>query len=146
MQPPVCSPHALRDRHSVCLDMVHIVPSGLSLDDVLAPSYWRNAWKVLERKEMSTIELISDDNTWEARVRVLAVSEGVVKLRVVSKWEPEKKAGPKPAAPDGYRVEFISGKGWRAVDPAGVEIGTEPTEPEAITLAQAHAKKSRRAA
>jgi hypothetical protein len=139
MKKPAASPHQLQDSRSVKLELFHVVPSGLSLDAVLDPSYWRNAWKVLDGKTNSTIELVAEDGAWEAMARVLSAKDGIVKLRVVSKWEADRS---KASVPDGFKVEFIPGKGWRALDTDNtVIVDGEPAEADAIAAAVARAKK-----
>lgn len=140
MQPPVCQPHDIKERNSALVSFFHIVPAGISLDQVLAPSYWRNAWKMFERRVHSTIDLVADDGAWEAKVRVTAVAENVVRLRVLSRWTPE---APIKEAPDGVKIEHLPSFGWRAVAADGVTLAEGlPSRDEAIAAASTSGRAS----
>lgn len=148
MQVPACSFHQLQERASAVIQFLHVVPPGISLETALSRDYWRNAWKLLETKPRSTIDLIADDNAWEATVRILSAKDGDVQFRIITEWHAEKVS--KAAIPEGYRVEHMTGKGWRALDPVGViVVEGVPVEAEAVASAQEHAtapaaKKSRK--
>lgn len=140
MSKPVCHAHQIQEEHSVVLTMLHVTPAGVSLDDVLEPSYWANTWKLFENRSNSTIQFIAEDNQWEARVRVLSAKGGVMKFRILSKFE--EAVSLKEAVPEGYTVEHMTEKGWRVVDPAGSVIASEEArKSDALTIAVEHSDR-----
>ena len=101
---------------------------------------WRNAWKVLEHRILSTIDLVAEDGEWEASVRVLQATPTVMKFRVLSQWQPDAKDAARKA-PDGVKVEFITEAGWRALFGDGTVIAERlPTRLDAIDAACAHVR------
>lgn len=134
---PVCNMHQLVERHTAAVNFLHIVPHGVTVDDVLAPSYWANAWKRFEGKERSTVDFIAEDGSWELYARIVKVGEGKVIFRVLRDWmEPNANA----EVPEGYRVEFISENGWRGIDPTGaVIVDKQPERGFALDVVLEHA-------
>jgi hypothetical protein len=106
--------HQLVERHTRCINFLHEVPHGVTFDQVRENAYWANAWKRFQGKEMSTVDFIAEDGSWEAQVRIVRVTEGKVEFRVLHEWKEEAAIS---EVPKGYRVEFISENGWRAFDP-----------------------------
>lgn len=105
--------------------------------------------RVLGRHAWNKIEIIAEDGSWEAELRVLKVEQGasgapsLVHTRLLSSWQEPAKPGRKISLPDGYVVEHISENGWRALDPKGQTIiEKQTTEDQALKAAVAHAKKS----
>lgn len=110
----------------------------MSFEDATSPSYWRSAWR--EFKPYATLDLIAEDNTWEARLRVISAVDGNIRFRVIYKLEAEKR---KADIPKGYHVEHLSPNGWRVVGPDGSQIGSfEPMEADAVRTATDHARRS----
>lgn len=135
MQLPAVQPYDVRERSSVVVTFFHKVPPGLSLDEVMKSAYWRNAWKVFENRVYSTIDLVAEDNTWEAQVRILSAANGDVVLRLISQW-----AAPKSEVPAGYTSEHVPGQGWRLLDSDGL-IVTEGAATEADAIAAAKPRR-----
>src|SRR5690606_28754740 len=100
-----------------------IAPAGHTLEMCTQPDYWRHGirelgqQRVLGRNAWNRIEIICEDGTWEADLRVLSVADGLVNTRVLREWRAPTKPGRKPAVPEGYVVEHISNNGWRVLDP-----------------------------
>lgn len=138
MQIAACAPHDLMERQSAVVSFLHVVPGGVTLDQALAETYWRNAWKLLEHKRNSTIDLLADDGAWEATVRVVSSGGPHVRFRVLSRW-----AAPKPQqVPAGYAVQHLPREGWRVLAPdKSVLASGEPGEHEAVEAAVAHARR-----
>ena len=135
----ICSPHQIVEKHVHVVSFFHKVPHGVTPHEVLEPSssYWANAWKRFEGREMSTVEFLAEDGSWDAEVRVLKVEDGKVHFRVLREWrEPASDL----EVPEGYRVEFIAENGWRAIDPAGTVIKDRmPAKTDVLTAALDHA-------
>ena len=121
MQPAALTPHDIKERSSVAVSFFVRVPAGIGLAEATSPAYWRNAWKVLEHRILSTIDLVAEDGEWEASVRVLQATPTVMKFRVLSQWQPDAKDAARKA-PDGVKVEFITEAGWRALFGDGTVI------------------------
>ncbi len=129
----------------------YLAPAGHTLEMCQRPDYFRNVVKeagmqrVLGRHAWNKIEIIAEDGTWEAELRVLSVVEGALPLvntRLLREWHAPVKPGRKPAVPEGYAVEHIANNGWRALDPNGQIIAANLTiEDDAIRAAATHAKK-----
>lgn len=143
MQQPAIAPWDMKLKSSAVLEFFHVVPSGISLETALGASYWRNAWKVLEDKKYSTINLIADDGAFDVTARLLAIDAHSVEWRVLREWEPKRAPGRKPSVPEGYVVEHLPGDGWRAVAPDGsVLVAKKASEDDALRAALTHSKKA----
>lgn len=143
MQAAAVAPWDLKQKHSALLEFVHIVPPGVTLETALSSSYWRNAWKVLEGKKYSTIDLLADDGSFDVTVRILDATATSMEFRVVREWEPKRAPGRKPNVPNGYTVEHLPDQGWRAVAPDGtVLIEKKASEDDALKAALNHARKA----
>jgi hypothetical protein len=133
----VCNPHQIVERQTQSINFLHKVPHGLVLDDVLAHAYWANAWKRFEGKECSTVDFLAEDGTWEAYARVTRVVEGRVTFRILHHWQEDPVS---IEIPEGYRVEFLSDNGWRALDPNGtIIIANQPQRGDVMNAALEHA-------
>ncbi len=128
----------------------HVVPPGVTLEMVRRPDYWRNVVRecaqsrVAGRTPWNRLEVICEDGTWEAELRILSAADGLVQTRVIREWHAEAKPGRKPQVPEGYVVEFIRDNGWRALDPNGVVLSSRlPVEDDAIRAAATHARKAK---
>lgn len=141
----------------------YVAPMGHTLEMCLKPTYWRNVLRelgqqrVIGRHAFNRIEILSEDGSWEAELRVMEVDAtgGLVTTRLLRQWPeakpeavaPAPKAETKPETkadvPEGYIVEQVPGNGWRAIDPNG-DVLTEKrtTEAAALKAAVAHAKKA----
>lgn len=126
----------------------HIAPAGTSLEDCRHPRYWRNVIRELGQQRIAgkhafnRIEILAEDGTWEADLRIMSVGDGLVHTRLLREWKAEARPGRKPAVPEGYVIEYIAANGWRALDPAGEIVGQRfAMEEEAIRAAASHAKR-----
>jgi hypothetical protein len=149
---PEARPGSLDVSHDASVTWRYLAPAGHSLEMCQQPSYWKSVVKeagqqrVLGRHAWNRIEIIAEDGTWEAELRVLSVVDGpsaLVNTRLIREWHAPVKAGRKPAVPEGYIVEHITNNGWRARDPGGQIIAANLSiEDEAIRAAANHAKKA----
>jgi hypothetical protein len=144
---PECRPTELLIASERRYHFFHIAPAGVTLDQVLEPTYWKSVTLDLKRSKWPMIEVVCDDGKWEANLRVYSVGDGFAKTRVLQQWDFTGKAGRKPIAPEGYKIEHIPKNGWRALTPGG-EIVAEylPVEEEAIRAAATHARETKVAA
>lgn len=143
-------PGSLEPVSDVSLFWRHVVPPGITLDMVRRPDYWRNLVKECGQTRTSgkpsynKIEVIAEDGTWEADLRVLSAADGLVQTRLLRLWEPDAKPGRKPMVPEGYTVEHIRDNGWRALDPNGIILSSRlPLEEDAVRAASHHARKAK---
>jgi hypothetical protein len=127
----------------------YIAPAGTTLDDCKRSDYFKNLVRecgqsrYAGRPAWNRIEIICEDGTWEAALRVLSAGDGLVHTRVIFEWHAPKVPGRKPALPDGYTVEHIPNNGWRALDNHGAVISDRlPIEEDAVRAASAHSKKA----
>lgn len=141
-------PGSLDNLNDCSVTLRYFAPRGHTLDDCIRPDYWRNVTReagqqrVPNRHAWNKIEILAEDGTWEAELRVLSVDHGLVHVRVVREWAAPAKPGRKPALPEGYTVEHILSNGWRTLDPHGTPIATNlPIEEDAIRAASTHSKK-----
>jgi hypothetical protein len=131
----------------------YTAPAGHSLQDCLRPDYWQNSvrelgmQRVLGRHAFNRIEILAEDGTWEAELRVMSIDKGLVTTRLLRKWFAEKSASsdaPELSAPAGYKVEHITGNGWRALDPKGQILIEKQTERgKALLVAVEHSAKAK---
>ena len=83
----------------------YFAPRGHALEDCLRPDYWRNVTReagqqrVPNRHAWNKIEILAEDGTWEAELRVLSVDHGLVHTRVLREWAAPSKPGPAPDPP-----------------------------------------------
>lgn len=146
---PEARPGSLEPVHDASITLRYFAPSGHSLEMCQRPDYWRNVVKeagqqrVFGRHAWNRIEILAEDGTWEAELRVLSAADGLVHTRVIREWAAPAKPGRKPNIPDGYQIEHIPGNGWRVLDTNGTPIATNlPVEDDAIRAAAAHSKKA----
>lgn len=142
-------PGSLESQYDAAITWRYIAPVGHTLDDCQHPTYWTNVIKecgqqrIPGRNAFNRIEIIAEDGTWEAELRVLSAADGLVKTRVLREWKEAGRPGRKPAVPDDYKVEMVPGNGWRALDPRGEIVAQRlVTEDEANRAAAAHAKRA----
>lgn len=141
---PICKPHEIEPAEQRRYIYLHVAPAGVTLEQVCEPSYWAPVTGELRRARWARIEVVCDDGSWEADLRVYATGEGFAKVRVLQSWAFSEKVERKPKTPDGYRIEHIPSQGWRALTPAGDVIADrKQVESEAINAAREHAKASR---
>ncbi len=141
-------PGTLDNLNDSAVTLRYFAPRGHTLEDCIRPDYWRNVTReagqqrVPNRHAWNKIEILAEDGTWEAELRVLSVDHGLVHVRVIREWAAPAKPGRKPALPDGYQVDHISNNGWRVLDEHGQPVATNlTTEDDAIREAAKHAKK-----
>ena len=145
---PEAKPGSLDSQYDCSIIWRHVAPAGITLDHCQRPDYWRNVirevgqQRVPGRHSFNRIEILAEDGTWEAELRVMSVDQGLVQTRLLREWKAAGKPGRKPALPDGYEIEHLSNAGWRALDPNGGIVTTgKTTEEAALREAAAHAKR-----
>ena len=143
-------PGSLEPVYDASLPWRHIAPVGVTLEMCQRPDYWRNVIKecgqqrVVGRHAWNTIEILAEDGTWEAELRVLSATDGLVNTRLIREWNAPVKPGRKPNLPEGYVIEHVASNGWRALDPNGQIVTQHQTiEDAAIRAAAAHAKQAK---
>lgn len=137
-----CKPHQLGVDHERRVTWFHEAPAGSTIEQVCEPAYWRTVWREFSRGKWPEIRVVCEDGSWHAMLCVYGWGEGFAKVSVLWKAEPRGIPGRKPNTPEGYRVEYIKGQGWRALDPAGdVICQNQMVEEEATRIAAAHAKQ-----
>ena len=146
---PEARPGSLDVQHDASITWRYFAPSGVTLDMCQRPDFWRNVTKELGQQRVNgrhawnKIEILAEDGTWEAELRVLSVSAGLVHTRLLREWHAAVKPGRRPQVPDGYQIEHIPNNGWRVLGPNGAPVATNlPVEDEAIRAASAHSKKA----
>jgi len=147
---PEARPGSFENAADAAIIWRYMAPAGHTLEMCQRPDYWRNVTRecgqqrVLNRPAWNRIEIIAEDGSWEAELRVMSISNGLVQTRLLREWAAPSKPGRKPNLPDGYVVEMISGNGWRALDPNAQPVAVNQiTEDDAVRAAYAHAKKAR---
>lgn len=147
---PEARPGSLEVALDASITWRYLAPAGTTLDQCQRPDYWRNVvrelgqQRVLGRHAWNRIEIICEDGTWEAELRVLSVSDGLVQTRVIREWHVPAKGGRKPSVPDGYKIEYVPSNGWRALDPNGQIIAASLSiEDDAVRAAAGHARKAK---
>lgn len=146
---PEARPGSLDALHDASITWRYLAPAGVTLEMCQRPDFWRNCTKelgqqrVLNRHAWNRIEILAEDGTWEAELRVLSVDHGLVQTRLLHEWHAPAKAGRKPAIPEGYKIEHVPSNGWRVLDQNGQPIASNLTvEDDAIRAAAAHSKKA----
>lgn len=139
---------ALALAHECSSTYLYIVPNGHTLEACQRPDYWKDNVLPLSRARYvgqnpwHKIELIADDGTWEAMLRVVGVSDGLVTVRVIYERSYADKTATPLKLPDGYKVEHIPTKGWRALDRhSSIITAGAALERDAIRAAVQHARK-----
>lgn len=141
---PICKPHELELAAERRYHYFHVAPAGVTLEQVCEPGYWASVAQEFRRARWPLVEVICDDGSWEASLRVFGTGEGFAKVRVLFSKNWDEKTERKPKMPDGYKVEHIPAQGWRTLSPAGDVIADRKmVENEAIIAARDHAKASR---
>lgn len=148
---PEAKPGSLESLYDASISWRYMAPSGITLEMCQRPDFWKNVirecaqQRVHGRPSWNRIEIISEDGTWEAELRILSASDGLVHTRVIREWNAPARPGRKASAPDGYVIEHIPSNGWRVLDPKGSLVTTNlPIEDDAIRAAAAHADKVRK--
>jgi len=143
-------PGSLEVLHDCSVTWRHMAPAGVALEDCRHPAYWKNVvreasqQRVVGRHAWNRIEILAEDGTWEAELRVLSAADGLVHTRLIREWHAETTRGRKPAVPDDYQIEHIPANGWRVLDPTGDIIAANvAVEEQAIRAAAAHARKAK---
>jgi len=142
-------PGSLEPLQDAAMVWRYMAPPGVTLDDCKRPDYWRNVVRECAqsryagRSSWNRIEIIAEDGTWEAELRILSAADGLVTTRVIREWSAPKQVGRKPSVPDGYVIEHIPNNGWRALDSHGAVVSERlPIEDDAIRAASQHSKKA----
>lgn len=151
----VALPGSLETAHDVSITYRYMAPVGHTLEMCCDPDYWKhnmrecNQQRIGGRHAWNKIEIISVDGTWEAMLRIMSIdmNNSRVTTRLLSQWP----AAAQPLAvledaptPDGYRIEFIEGNGWRALEPGGTTIIEKKTSrDDVVRRVQEHANRAR---
>lgn len=157
LKPNEARPGSLDNALDASIVLRYMAPAGHTLEDCLRPDYWRNVvreagqQRIANRHAWNRIEVLAEDGTWEAELRVLGITigeagaGGLVTVRLLRRW-PEASAAARPErdAPEGYTVEHIASNGWRAVEPGGNVLASKlTTKDEAMNTAHDHARRAR---
>ena len=142
-------PGSLDSSHDATVTWLYVAPAGHTLEDCQRPDYWGNVrreaglQRVVGRHAWNKIEIVAEDGTWEAMLRVVSVSQdGQVMTRLLSSWTDPKKA--QADAPEGYTVEHIAGNGWRALDPKQAPLTEKKaSRDEALLAAVEHHRRAK---
>ena len=146
---PECKPNGIEVLNDAAITLRHIAPPGITLEMVQRPDYWRNVirevgqQRIVGRHAFNRIEVLAQDGSWEAELRVMSAADGLATTRLLREWHAPTKPGRKPSLPEGYIVEHIANNGWRGLDPNGAIVAALlTTEDEAIRAVANHAKKA----
>lgn len=146
---PEARPGSLEPLSDASITWRYIAPPGVTLEMCQRPDYWRNVAREAGqartggRVSWNKIEIIAEDGTWEAELRVLSAADGLVTTRLLREWHRASRPGRKASLPEGYTVEHIENNGWRALDRNGEIVSQRlPIEDMAIQAASDHAKRA----
>ena len=147
---PEARPGSLDNQFDAAVIWRYMAPAGHTIEDCCRSDYWRNVirevsqQRINQRHAFNRIEILAEDGTWEAEIRIMAVDGHDVTARLLRQWpEPTKAVQTKVEAPEGYTVEHVSGNGWRALEPGGTTlIEKRTTRDEALNRALDHSRKA----
>lgn len=97
------------------------IPAGITLEQCLEPTFWAHCVGRLKKNTM--IELVAEDGSFDALVRVTDKDVGFAKLRVLYSWRNDKAAA-KPEDGETGKTRELPGlqyipsgstKGWRVL-------------------------------
>lgn len=141
-------PGSLEPAYDASVVWRYMAPAGHTLEMCRHPTYWSNVLRevrqqrVVGRHPWNKIEIIAEDGTWEAELRVTRVEGELVHTRLLTSWHEASRPGRRLEVPEGYTVEHVAGNGWRAMAPDGMIVDEKlPTESDATRAAQKHARK-----
>jgi len=90
-----------------------IVPENVTIDDVLKPGYWKNVAAKLAPFDI--IEILAEDGTWEAELRVTRCEEQWAKV-VVRHGPLQLETADKPETEaSGYTLKWSGARKWRII-------------------------------
>lgn len=142
-------PGTLESAYDAAIVWRYMAPAGHTLEDCLEKDYWRNALREVGMQRIhgkpawNRIEIIAEDGTWEAELRVVSVSGETVQTRTIRAWREQLAKAPAPE-PEGYTVEYISGNGWRALDRNASAITEKrASRDEALLAAVEHNRRAK---
>lgn len=148
---PEARPGSLENAAEAAITWRYIAPAGTTLDMIRGKDgvskYFKNCLRELSQQRIPSrhsynrIEILAEDGAWEAELRVMAIDGEDVTTRILRVWH-DSKAEAKGKTPDGYKIEFVKGNGWRVLDHGNTLVAEKiATEGEAIRQAIDHAKK-----
>lgn len=143
----LCAAGGVTPKRDCTADYRHMVPDGVTLDDVLNPEYWRNVTKELgwsitkNKKSYNGVECIAVDGSWECYLRVMDVDTGYAKVRLLWKYEDVSVVTGATGLPKGHKLEHVD-DGWRVLGPNNDIVARDhATKADAIRDAKEKIKK-----
>jgi len=143
-------PSALDVAGDASITWRYTAPSGHTLQDCLRPDYWQNSvrelgqQRVIGRHAFNRVEILAEDGSWEAELRVMSVDKNLVTMRLLREWTAPQATRSDVTVPEGYKVEHIGGNGWRALDPKGqILIEKQTDRAKAVQAAVEHGGKAK---
>lgn len=144
---PVARPSLLDMAQDASIVWRYLAPVGTTIEMCLAPEYWAQCsrelgqTRVIGRHAWNKLEIISEDGTWEAELRVITAEPDRVFVRLLRYWQSDRVT----KLPAGYDVAHVPGNGWRVMNHQGA-ILTEKlaTEDEAVRFAHRHSSPPKR--
>lgn len=119
------SPNRFKNVENVSCTYQAVVPAGVTLKDVLEPSFWAHAATEIDRRFRNhRIEVIAEDGSFDVDLRVLKVGERMVSVRLLRE-APNTKGGVADISAEQElpRIDFVRGRGdnagWRVLDATG---------------------------
>lgn len=147
---PEARPGSLQPVNDANITWLYIAPAGTTLEMCQAPTYWHNVTRECGQQRVpgkhawNKIEILAEDGSWEADLRVTSVEGNLVHTRTLRVWHQTQKPSERLNPPKGYTVEHVPGNGWRALDATKTIITQKlATEGEATRAAIDHAKKAK---
>ncbi len=113
------------------------IPRKFTFEDVLDPSFWRHA-TILRPNDR--LELVAEDGSWDADVRVTAASPGFAILRVLREWRAPVDALQGEAGEP--TVGFVPQSGWVLFGADGAPIARFADEVSARAALSDHVNLS----
>ena len=136
--------------HDASIVWRYVVPSRHSPEDVQSPKYFRNMMReaaqqrVIGRNAWNKVECIWEDGSRYMLLMIMLVGQDLVQtVPLIHERLVKAQPGRKPNVPEGYKVEFIEGSGWRALSDKNYVVTEKVvTEEEALRAAVDHARSA----
>lgn len=141
-------PGSLDNVQNTSVTLRYIAPYGHTLEDVQQPKYFKNCLRECGQQRTpgkhawNRIEIIAEDGTWEAELRIMSIGPDSVQTRLLREWRAPEKPAREAKVPAGYTIEMVRNNGWRAVGPGDAVVAEKLlTKAEAVKAAEEHAKQ-----